>query len=120
VLRNLFRLAVLLLIANALYRFAPVYIHYHQFKDAVGEVAMFAKDTPETDIVDRIMTLAERYSIPIQREAVQVTRDKQFTYINVMYEEQIEWVPSYKRAMPFTVSVEGWHVKPASRTDAFK
>ena len=118
-LRNLIRLAVLLLIANALYRFAPVYIHYHQFKDAVGEVAMFAKDTPEVDIVDRVMTLAERYHIPIERSAVQVTRDKQLTYINIMYEEQIEWVPSYKRPMPFTVSVEGWHEKPPTRTDAF-
>jgi hypothetical protein len=96
-----------LLIANALYRFAPVYIHYHQFKDAVAEVAMFARDTPEVDIVDRVMTLAQRYHIPIEPDAVQVTRDKQFTYIDVMYEEQIEWGPSSKRPLPFTVSVEG-------------
>jgi RecA-family ATPase len=117
--RTLFRLAVLLLVANALYRFAPPYIHYHEFKDAVKEVALFAKDTPETDIVDRVMVLADRYKIPVGRDAVQVTRDRQFTYINLAYEEQIEWVPSYKRAMPFSVSVEGWHVKPPSKTDAF-
>jgi hypothetical protein len=30
--RNLFRLAVLLLVANALYRFAPPYIHDHEFR----------------------------------------------------------------------------------------
>jgi RecA-family ATPase len=118
-MRNLFRLAVLLLIANALYRFAPPYIHYHQFKDAVKEVALFAKDTPEPDVVDRVMVLAERYKIPLQREKVQVTRDKQFTYITLAYEEQIEWVPSYKRPMPFSVSVEGWHVKPAAQSEAF-
>jgi len=111
-LRNLIRVAVLLLIANALYRFVPVYVHYHQFKDAVKEAALFAKDKSDWEITDRVMALAERYQIPIQREAVQVTRDKQFTHVNVMYEEHIEWVPLYKRPMPFTIAVEGWHVAP--------
>jgi hypothetical protein len=69
----------------------------------VKEVALFARDSPEADIVDRVMVLAERYTVPVRREAVQVTRDKQFTYINLPYEEQIEWVPSYRRAMPFSV-----------------
>ena len=111
-LRNLVRLAVLLLIAHALYRFVPVYLHYQQFKDAVAEAALFAKDRSDTELVDRVMELAQRYQIPIDREAVQVTRDRQFTYINVAYEEEIEWVPSYKRPMPFTIAVEGWHVRP--------
>jgi hypothetical protein len=119
-LRNMVRIAVVLLIANALYRFVPVYMHYQQFKDAVGETAMFAKDRPESELVDRVMLLAERYQIPIDRDAVQVSRDKQHTYINVMYEEQIEWVPSYSRPMPFTIAVQGWHVKPGTASDALR
>jgi hypothetical protein len=111
-LRNLVRLVVFLLIANALYRFVPVYLHHYQFKDAVAETAKFAKDRSDVEIVDRVMVLAGRYQIPLEREAVQVTRDKQMTYINLTYEEVIEWVPSYKRRMPYHVSVEGWHVTP--------
>ena len=108
-LRNLIRLAVFLLIANALYRFVPVYMHHYQFKDAVAEAAMFSKERTDVEIVDRVMVLAERYQIPIDREAVQVTRDKQMTYINIAYEEEIEWVRSYKRRCRSTMSVEGWH-----------
>lgn len=119
-LRNLIRLVVVLLIAHALYRFAPPYIHYHQFKDAVAETAMFAKDGPESEIVDRVMDLAARYQIPIERDAVQVTRDKQFTYINVAYEEQIEWLPSYRRPMPFSIAAEGWHAQPPAKTDGIR
>jgi RecA-family ATPase len=119
-LRNLVRLAVVLLVGHALYRFVPVYVHYHQFKDAVAEVALFAKDRNESDLVDRVMTLAEQYQIPIDREAVQVTRDKQFTYINVSYEEQIEWLPAYTRPMPFTIAVEGWHVRPPTGVDPLR
>jgi len=111
-LRNLVRLLVLLLIANALYRFVPVYLHHYQFKDAVAEAAKFSKDRTDVELVDRVMVLAERYQIPLDREAVQVTRDKQLTYINLVYEQEIQWVPSYKRRMPFNVSVEGWHVIP--------
>ena len=111
-LRNLVRLVVFLLIVNALYRFVPVYVHHYQFKDAVAEAAKFSKDRTDVEIIDRVMVLAERYQIPLDREAVQVTRDKQLTYINLVYEEVIEWVPSYKRRMPFNISVEGWHVTP--------
>lgn len=119
-LRNLIRLAIVLLVANALYQFVPVYVHYQQFKDAVEETALFSKDRTDAEIVDRVMALAERYQIPIKPEDVQVTRDKQLTYINVLYEEQVEWVPSYRRPVPFTVAVEGWHTKPPSRADAFE
>ena len=108
-LRNLIRLAVLLLIANALYRFVPVYLHHYQFKDAVAEAARFSKDRTDAELVDRVMLLAERYQIPLDREAVQVTREKQTTYINLGYQEVIEWVPTYKRPMGFTVSVDSWH-----------
>ena len=118
-LRNLVRLAVVLLLGHALFRFVPVYLHYHQFKDAVEETALFAKDRTDHEIVERVMTLAMRYEIPIGPEAVQVTRDKQFTYINIQYEERIEWVPTYTRPMPFTIAVEGWHVRPATGADAF-
>jgi hypothetical protein len=118
--RNLIRLAVLLLIAHALFRFVPVYVHHYQFKDAVAETALFAKDRTDTELVDRVMTLAERYQIPLERDAVQVSRDKLMTYITLTYEEQIEWVPSYRRPMPFTVSVEGWHVQPPTGVDPLR
>jgi hypothetical protein len=119
-LRNLVRLAVVLLIAHALFRFVPVYMHNYQFKDAVAEAALFSKDRPENELVDRVMALAERYEIPLSREAVQVTKDRQLTYINLFYEEQIEWLPGYKRTMPFTVAVEGWHVRPPTGVDPLR
>ena len=119
-MKNLVRLAVLLLIAHALYRFVPVYVHYYQFKDAVGEIALFAKDTSETELVDRVMLLSAKYQIPIERDAVQVSRDTHKTYITLMYDEQIEWLPTYKRVMPFSVSVEGWHVRPPTGVDPLR
>jgi hypothetical protein len=119
-LRNLVRLAVVLLIGHALFRFVPVYVHNRQFKDAVAEAALFSKDRPETELVERVMALAEQYQIPLDREAVQVTKDKQMTYINLFYEEQVEWIPGYKRPMPFTIAVQGWHVLPPTGVDPLR
>ena len=42
------------------------------------------------------------------------------TYITLIYEEQIEWVPTYRRTMPFSVSVEGWHVRPPTGVDPLR
>jgi hypothetical protein len=119
-LRNLIRLAVVLLIAHALYRFVPVYAHNYQFKDAVAEAALFSKDRGDSEIVDRVMELAAQYEIPLDREAVQVTKDRSKTYINVFYEAEIEWVPGYRRIMPFNISVEGWHVRPPTAVDPLR
>jgi hypothetical protein len=42
------------------------------------------------------------------------------TYITLQYEQPIEWVPKYTRTMPFTVSVEGWHVRPTNNVDPLR
>ena len=119
-LRNLVRFGVVLLIAHALYRFVPVYSHNYQFKDAVAETALFAKDRSDNDLVERVMELAERHQIPLDRDNVQVSRDKMKTYISVYYEEEIEWVPGYRRVMPFNFDVEGWHVRPPTGVDPLR
>lgn len=119
-LRNVLRLAIVLLMAHALYRFVPAYVHYQQFKDAVAEAALFSKDRSDTEIVDRVMVLAERYRIPLDREAVQVTRDTHVTYINVAYDEAIEWIPSYRRPWAFTVDVEGWHARAPAGSGPYR
>ena len=119
-MRNVVRLAVFLLIANALYRSVPAYIHYYQFKDGVQEVALFAKDRTDLELTDRVMALAEKYRVPIDREAVQVSRDKLKTYITLQYDQPIQWVPTYTRMMPFSVAVEGWHVLPTNSADPLR
>ena len=41
-IRKLIQLAIFLLIANAIYRIAPVSVHYYKFKDAVQELTLFS------------------------------------------------------------------------------
>jgi len=73
--RKLVQVAIFLLVANAVYRIAPVTVHYLQFKDALKELALFAtpKQT-EAELVERVMALADENSIPLERDGVLVRR----------------------------------------------
>ena len=61
-IRKLVKLAIFLLIANAVYRIAPVSIHYFQFKDALDELALFQMNSKATDaeLTDRVMAPRRR------------------------------------------------------------
>jgi hypothetical protein len=114
-LRTLIRFAILVLAVNACYQAGPVYLHHFQFKDAVGEVALFSKDRDPDEVVARVMVLAEKYGIPIDQDAVVVAKDSASTSITIQYEEVIEWAPTFKRQTPFTVAIEKWHVRQVDR-----
>jgi len=116
--RTVVKLAIFLLVVHALYRFVPVYLHYQQFKDAVHETALFSRSKTDAEIVDRVMELADKYAIPLQREYVQVRREHEQTFIDASYVESIEWLPTYQRPWQFDVGAQAWtNVRPSSRGD---
>ena len=116
--KKIVQLAIILLVAHALYRFVPVYFHYQQFKDAVHETALFSRGKTDAQLIDRVMELAERYQIPLEREYVQVRRENERTEIDAAYVESIEWLPTYRRPWQFTVGSEAFtNVRPTNRGD---
>ena len=116
-MRLLFKLAIVFLILHALYRYGVVYIRYQQFKDAVQETALFAKDQEESDILARVMELAAEYEVPLDRRYVQVHRQGETTVIDAVYVEEIEWLPTWKKPMEFTVGTKAWHVRAPTASD---
>lgn len=117
-MRKLVKLAIFLLVVHALYRSVPVYLHYQQFKDAVHETALFFKDKPDEQIIDRVMELAEKYRIPLQRDYVQVRREGERLEIDASYVESIEWLPTYRRVWQFDVGEQAFtNVRPVDPKD---
>lgn len=112
--RTLLRLVVFLLLAHALYRFVPPYWHYYQFKDAVRETALYSHGRADAEVVDRVMELAGQYSVPLEREQVQVSQQAQHTYIDAAWIENIEFLPTWRYPWQFEVNADVWHVPGAS------
>jgi hypothetical protein len=119
-LRKIVKLGVVLLIIHALYRSIPVYIRYYEFRDAVREVALFSKGRTDSEVAQRIMQLAAKYEIPLEQETIQIRHEAQTTFIDAEYTENIEWLPSYKRSQPFTISVDAMSVRPTTVDDVIK
>lgn len=116
--RTIVKFAIFLLVVHALYRFVPTYVRFQQFKDAVHETALFSRGRTDAEIVDRVMELAEKYRIPLDREYVQVRRDNDQLFIDASYVESIEWVPTYRRPWQFDVGEEAFvNVRPVTPGD---
>ena len=110
-IRKLVKLAIFLLIANALYRVAPPSVHYYQFKDAVQELALFSQKSPDAELIDRVMALAEENSIPLERDYVQVRRSGNQLIIDASYIESMQVLPGYTYDHQFDIEAKAFDLR---------
>jgi hypothetical protein len=103
--RNLIKLAIFLLVAYALYNFVPVYMKFQQFKDDVRQTALFAGDTSEDEVVNRVMTAAQERGLPLARQNVHVRKVNTQTHIDAEYATPIKLMPWYTYVWEFEVNI---------------
>jgi hypothetical protein len=99
-IKKVIKLAVFLLVANAVYQIA---LHYFQFKDAVEELALFSDKATDAQLVNSVMGLAEEHSIPLEREYVEVNRQKTSLTISAAYLETMRFFPGTEYTWEFDI-----------------
>jgi hypothetical protein len=102
-IRKILKIAVFLLVANFVYQVAPVAFHQFQFKDALQELALFSQKSTDTELVDRVMVLADEHSIVLAREDVQVRREIGSIVIAAAYVQTFKFVPGWDYPWEFDV-----------------
>ena len=102
-IRRLFSLVVILLIANATVRVGLVWIHYQNFKDAVSETVLFAGNKPDDALRDKVMQIARDNSVPLDPTFVTIDRAGGGLTISASYVEQLQILPGYRRPWQFNV-----------------
>lgn len=107
-IRKLVKIAVFLLIANALYQAAPVSWHYYQFKDALRELALFSQKSSDAELVDRVMAIAEEQSIPLERDYVQIRRGNGQLVITASYIDTMKFFPGYQYERQFDIEAKSF------------
>jgi hypothetical protein len=119
VVRKIIRIAVLLLIANALYQTVPVFWRYQQFKMALDDLAIAAKDKTDAVIVNEVLELAATHEVALETDWVTVSRspDRSHTYIEVTWAERLTPIPGWTHTWVPEVRVDGWHMSPAAVRD---
>jgi hypothetical protein len=111
VVRKLVKLAIFLLIANAVYQIAPVSLHYVQFKDALQELALFSQKATDAELTDRIMALADEHKIPLDRDDIAIQRPNGQLIIDASYVESMKLLPGYSYDHQFDIEAKAFDAR---------
>ena len=104
-IRLLVRLAVVALLANAVYRVGIEYVSHLRFRDAIRGVAMFQASSI-SDLRARISDLAADYDIPLSASALAISQQNRTVIIEGAYTKPIELIPRLAYPWRFSLSME--------------
>ena len=104
-IKLLAKLIVIALLANAVFHVGSEYLAYVKFRDAIREAGMF-KAKNDTELVARILDLANRYEIPIEEANITIQRQERQVIVEGWYDKPIEILPNYKYPWHFSLSLE--------------
>jgi len=113
-IRNLVKLAIFLLIANAVYQIAAPSWNHYKFRDAVHELALFSQKMTDVQLTDQIMRLAEESNVPLVRESVSVRHTADTLFVDAPYIEAFKLFPGYEYEHEFAVSSRTVQIRGAS------
>jgi hypothetical protein len=113
-IRKIVKIAVFLLIANALYQITPAAMHNMQFKDALQQLLLYSQKATDTELVNRAMTLADENNIPLDREYVRVRREAGSIHIDASYVEALRLFPRYSYHWEFDIDAHALDLAGAS------
>jgi len=111
VIKLFLKLAIVALLANAAFRIGAEYLTYVRFRDAIRDAAMF-KVKNETELMARVMELAEQYEVPLDEENVVIEREERRFHVDGWYDKEIEVAPNYFYPWHFGFALDA--VKPAT------
>lgn len=103
--KRIVKLAIVALLANAVYRVGLEYVTYIKFRDAIRDAAMF-KAKSEEDLRARIAAIADDYELPQDADDIQISREERVWHVDGSYRKPIEIVPRFQYDWPFSYSLE--------------
>lgn len=114
---TLIKLVIAGLIIHGSWRAGTSYWKYYKFRDNLQATAQFAGERTIDELHARAMELATEFDIPVKPEQVNVRREKNFTYIDAAYTDQIEILPRYFYPWDFKANVQAFSIKVPTAQD---
>ncbi len=105
-IKGLIKLAIVVLLANAIWRAGSAYLSYYKFKDAVTDVAINSKNKTDDELREKVMSLAMEYDEPIEADAVAIRRENDHLYIEGSYTKPVALFPGYEYQWPFSLTAD--------------
>jgi hypothetical protein len=106
-MKLIIKLAILALVANAIFRVGTEYVVYYKFRDSVREAATFrAKD--DVELGERVMEIAATYDVPLAADGFTMRRDHREATVLGSYVKPIELAPGFPYAWRFDFEIQAY------------
>ena len=102
-IKTLIKLAIVVLLANAIWRAGSAYLSYYKFEDAVTDVAIKSRDKTDEELRTKVMVLAMEYDEPIAAEDVTIRREDKHLVIEGSYTKPVAIFPWYDYQWTFSL-----------------
>jgi hypothetical protein len=116
-LKTIIKLAIVALIANAIWRVGSAYVSFYRFKDSVDEMALHSKGKSLEEMKDKVLDLAASYEEPLDTDALSVRFDEPHLIIDGAYKKKLLLAPGVEYAWPFTLHVDEMVIVPVKLGD---
>ena len=110
-MKLLIKLAIVALIANAVWRVGLEYATHYRFSDSVQEAAIVGGQS-DGQLRQHVLELAARYNVPLTDDALTIRTEYSRRFINGSYVKPITILPGYNREWSFTLAVESFVFTP--------
>jgi hypothetical protein len=105
-IRLIIKLAIVALIVHAAVKIGPVFWTNLRFKDALIETAKFSAKRTAEDVAVKARKIASDLEVPVDPEAIAVSKAQDTTIIDTRYTAQLEYFPSRFYPWEFKIHVE--------------
>jgi hypothetical protein len=106
-LKTLVKLAIVALLANAVWRVGSAYLVHFRFEDAVMQAVEQGGRKTVDEIKAQIADLTNEYDVPLAPADIDVHRDDVgHTYVDAEYDEPILLLPNYSYPWRFGLHIE--------------
>jgi hypothetical protein len=117
VIKTIIKLAIVALLANAIWRVGSAYISFYRFRDSVSDLALHSKGKTVEELKSKVLELAEMYDEPIDGDDVSVRLEDPHVIVEGSYKKQVLLAPGFEYSWPFTLGVDELVLSPPKLGD---
>ena len=111
-IKTIFRIAIALIVVNAVFRAGVVAWDYYELRDEAQQLIVFGAGSSTVDLHNRIMMKAMELQVPLQSENLTVRRDGQRTFVEARYTQPIEYFPNQAYPADLSFAVDAFSMQP--------
>ena len=105
-IRTLLKLAVVALVANAIWHLFGAYSPNYKLQDGLQYAAQNRGQLTDDALKDRILDIAAQFEVPLAGDDVLITHNEKHTVVDVSYVRPIELAPGFRYPWPFSIHID--------------